>query len=150
MAVRASGSKQCGWTDESLFSTTHVSVNAMRSHFKRFPATRVPGGTDPLVVGAYMQRCEGLAGEPRVVVASALRRLRERPVASALSSSRSVASAFDRVRRLLVASASPNSPRVVLGPVLQSARRAVLANKCLRIARRLALRAAGRPKQPLH
>src|SRR5581483_1692369 len=149
MAVHASGSGRIGWRAESIFSTTHDSVNAMRGLQSRSPAMRVPGGTEPSVPGPYVRRSGGFAGEPRSVVASALRRLRQESVASALVGLRSVAFASDRVRPRLVASAFPSSPKVVLGPALQSARRAALANKCLRIARRLAGLAAGRPKQQL-
>ena len=142
---------------ESRFFTTHEAVIAMKGSVKRFLTMRVPGVTDGSSLPLYLRGGVAFSGEPHRVVASALRSLSQRsvasasvakrPVASASVGKRPVAFAFDRVTARSVAFALQSSPKVALAPALQSLRRAALAKTCARIARRLARLAAGRPRQ---
>ena len=164
---------------ESKLSTTHDSVIAMKSSVERFPTMSVPSVTEASSPRSYLRRGVAFGGEPHRVVASALRSLSKRsvasaspverpvasasvgkrlvafasvgkrPVASASVGKRPVAFAFDRVPQRSVASAFQSSPKVALAPALQSLRQAALAKKCARIARRLARLAAGGGRQLL-
>jgi hypothetical protein len=138
-------------------STVHDSVIGPSPASPRFPTMGVPGVTESSRVGSYQRPCVVSASESPRSVASKLRCVQERFVASA-SVSKRVASASVSKRSVVypvasvpcrVASASQSSPRVALAPALQSLRRSALANRCARIAGRLALLAAGRPRQTL-
>lgn len=139
-------------------STVHDSVIGPSPAFPRFSTLGVPSVTESSRVGSYQRPCIESASESPRCVASRLRCVQERFVASA-SVSKRVASASVGKRSVVypvasvppfgVASASQSPPRVALAPALQSLRRSALANKCARIAGRLALLAAGRPRQTL-
>jgi hypothetical protein len=135
-------------------STAHESVIGIYTSVKRFPTMPVPSVTELSRVSSYQRRCvESAVFSPRSV-ASRLRCVKERFVASASVAERSVVFPVGCVPPCCVppgrvASASQSSPRVALAPALQSLRRAALANKCARIAGRLARLAAGRPRQQL-
>ena len=121
-------------------STVHESVIGMKTTVKRFPTMGVPSVTELSRVGLYQRRCVEFAS-PRSV-ASVLRSVKQRSVASASVAKRSVES---------LASCVP-AYRVSLCPVasaLQSLRRTALAKKCQRIAGRFARPAADRPRQQL-
>jgi hypothetical protein len=144
----------------------------MKGSVERFPTMSVPSVTEASSPRSYLRRGVAFDGEPHRVVASALRSLSKRsvasaspastveravalasvgkrPVVSALVGKRPVAFAFDRVPQRSVASAFQSSPKVALAPALQSLRQAALAKKCTRIARRLAHRAGGGGRQLL-
>jgi hypothetical protein len=139
-------------------STVHDSVIGLSSAFPRFPTMGVPSVTESSCVGAYQPRLAESPFESPRCVASRLRCVQERFVASA-SVSKRVASASVSKRTVVfleacvppsvVASASQSSPRVALNPALQSLRRAASAKKCSRIAGRLARLVASRPRQTL-
>lgn len=135
-------------------SIVHEAVIASSSSVQRFQVASVPGVTALSRVASYPRRSVEFGVPPRPV-ASALRCLNARAVASASVSKRPVASAFVGTPLRCVASAlqsSPRvaSPRVVLAPAVQVWRRAAAAKMSMRIARRLASLAAGRPRQQLH
>ena len=156
--MSVSGSRGAVGPGQSVasLSTAHESVIGIKATVKRFPIMRVPSVTELSRVGSYQRRCvDPVPASPRCV-ASLLRSVRERSVASASVAKRSVeslASAFPAYRVPLCpvasASASHSSPRVALAAALQSLRRAAQAKKCQRIAGRLAQRAAARPRQQL-
>jgi hypothetical protein len=135
-------------------STAHDSVIGSNTTVKRFPTMHVPSVTELSRVGSYQRGCvEFVSAFPRSV-ASRLRCVKDRSVASASVVERPVVSLAACVASYCVppgrvVSASQSSPRVALGPALQSLRRAALANKCQRIAGRLARFAADRPRQQL-
>ena len=130
-------------------STVHESVIDLNATVKRFPTMRVPVVIELSGVGSHPRRCvESPVPSPRSV-ASRLRCVKERSVASASVGKRPVVSLAACVSPRGFVSASRSSPRVALSPALQSLRRAALANKCARIAGRLARLAAGRPRQQL-
>ena len=158
MSVRSSQPSVFSRSSVAGLSTVHESVIGMKTTVKRFPTMRVPSVTELSCVGSYQRRCvEALSASPRCV-ASRLRCVQERFVASA-SVSKRVASASVSKRTVVfleacvppsvVASASQSSPRVALNPALQSLRRAASAKKCSRIAGRLARLVASRPRQTL-
>lgn len=162
-AVHCSRPDRCVPGVESRLSTTHDAVIAWARDVARFPGMQAPGITARSDPGAYPSSSVVPSGESPRVVASTLRCLRERSVASqsdrvpayrvAFSSlsvrwrpvasasvrvpSRSVAFAYDRASPRSVASALQSSPKVALSPGLLAQRRAAQANKCLRIAWRL-------------
>ena len=128
-------------------STAHEAVIAFEASVQRFPTTSVSSVTEQARVALYPRR---VAEHPVRVVASALRCWRQRSVASASVGKRPVASALGVIPPRRVASALQSSPRVMLALAVQVWRRAAAAKTCLRIARRLASLAAGRPRQQLH
>ena len=130
-------------------STVHDSVIDPSPAFPRFHAVGVPRVTESSRVGSYQRPCTESASESPRCVASKLRCVQERFVASASVSKRSVVYPVASAPPRRVASASQSSPRVALAPALQSLRRSALAKKCARIAGRLALLAAGPPRQTL-
>ena len=130
-------------------STVHASVIDPSPAFPRFHAVGVPRVTESSRVGSYQRPCIESASESPRCVASKLRCVQEPFVASASVSKRSVVYPVASAPPRRVASASQSSPRVALAPALQSLRRSALAKKCARIAGRLALLAAGRPRQTL-
>ena len=139
-------------------STVHDSVIGPSHASARFLTMSVPGVTESSRVGSFRRPCVESASESPRCVASRLRCVQERFVASASVSKRvafasvskrSVVYPVASVPLCRVASASQSSPRVALAPALQSLRRSALAKKCARIAGRLALLAAGRPRQTL-
>ena len=154
--MSVSGSRGAVGPGQSVasLSTAHESVIGIKATVKRFPIMRVPSVTELSRVGSYQRRCvDPVPASPRCV-ASLLRSVLARSVASASVAKRSVeslASSFPAYRVPLcpVASASHSSPRVALAAALQSLRRAAQAKKCQRIAGRLAQRAAARPRQQL-
>jgi hypothetical protein len=136
-------------------STVHESVIGSNASVKRFLTMTVPSVTELSRVSPYHLGCVKSAVFSPRSVASRLRCVKERSVASVSVRKRSVASLVACVPeccvpRVGVASALQSSPRVALAPALQSLRRAALANKCQRIVGRLVSLAAGRPRQQLH
>ena len=152
MSVRSSQPSVFSRSSAAGLSTVHESVIDMKTTVKRFPTMGVPSVTELSRVGLYQRRCVEFAS-PRSV-ASVLRSVKQRSVASASVAKRSVESLAScvpayRVSLCSVASALQESPRVALAPALQSLRRAALAKKCQRIAGRFARLAADRPRQQL-
>jgi hypothetical protein len=169
MSVHGPRSERVGRVGESRLSTTHDSVIGCHPLVARFPTMRVPRVTEVSSPRLYLRNGVAFGGERHPVVASALRSLSQRsvasasvskcPVASAFVGKRAVASAsvgkrpvafaYDRVSTRSVASAFQSSPRVALAPAFQSLRQAALAKTCARIARRLVRLAAGGGRQLL-
>jgi len=142
-------------------STVPAGHRELASSFRRFPTAKAPRVAELSCVESYWSRCvESPMSHPSSVasyypssIASQLRRLRPRVEASASVRSRSVAyqTAGVPAYRLIspsVASAWQLSPRVALGPTMQALRRSALAQRCSRIARRLA-RLAGSGRRRL-
>ena len=106
------------------------SVIGSNATVRRFPTMKVPCVTELSCVGAYRSRCVELAFASPRSVASRLRCVNARSVASASVGKRSVASLVACVSSSCVspgrvggvASAFQSSPRVALAPVLQSLR----------------------------
>jgi len=132
-----------------------------KSSFRRFPTAKTPSVAELSCVEPSWSRCvESSMSHPSSVaslhpssVASQLRRLRTRAEASASVCSRRVAyqTAGVPAYRLIdpsVASAWQLSPRIALAPTMQALRRSVLAQRCTRIARRIA-RLAGSGRRRL-
>jgi len=132
-------------------STVQTAYRDLRSSFRRFPTAKAPSVAELSCVEPYWsRRVESPMSHPSSVashhpssVASQLRRWRTRVEASASVCSRSVA--YQRAGvpayRLIepsVASACQLSPRVALAPTMQALRRSALAQRCTRIAGRLA------------
>jgi hypothetical protein len=159
MSVRSSQAIVFPRQSVASLSTAHGSVIGLSPAFARFPTMSVPSVTESSRVGSYQRRCVGSVSASPRSVASRLRCVKERSVASASVSKRPIASlrvASLPVASLVacvppcrVASASQSSPRVALSPALQSLRRAALAKKCARIVGRLAHLAGDRPRQQL-
>ena len=156
--MSVSGSRGAVGPGQSVasLSTAHESVIGIKATVKRFPTMRVPSVTELSCVGSYQRRCvEALSASPRCV-ASLLRSVRERSVASASVTGVPVGSPEANVSEYRVplhpvasASALQSSPRVALAPALQSLRWVARARKCQRIAGRLAQFAVGQPRQQL-
>ena len=154
MSVRSAQKSVFPRQSAASSSTVHDSVIGTNTTVKRFPTMHVPSVTELSRVGSYQRGCVEFASAFPRSVASRLRCVKERSVASVSVRKRSVASLVACVPeccvpRVGVASALQSSPRVALAPALQSLRRAALANKCQRIAGRLALLAAGRQRPTL-
>ena len=156
MSVRSSQAVQFPRQSLAALSTIHEPVIGSNATVKRFPTMRVPSVTELSCVGSYQRRCvEALSASPRCV-ASLLRSVRERSVASASVTGVPVGSPEANVSEYRVplhpvasASALQSSPRVALAPALQSLRWVARARKCQRIAGRLAQFAVGQPRQQL-
>jgi hypothetical protein len=176
---RSSRSNQVRQISGSELFAIHDSVIASFSHLTRSSSMPVPVGTAVSSLSAYLRRSVAYGGEPVSGVASWLRSVSERPVASMFLSVRcvvsasvskrvvasrkglvaseydrvpscAVASAYEVVSPSAVASASKVSPKLALAPVLLSLRRAAQANRCARIAWRLSRLAGGKPRPELH
>lgn len=135
-------------------SVVHESVIGIKATVKRFPTMEVPGVTELSRVASYQRRSvESVFAFPRSV-ASLLRGVCERSVASASVAgvrAKSLETCVSEYRVPLrpVASALQTSPKVALAPALQALRRAALAKKCQRIAGRLAQLEEVRPRRQL-
>jgi hypothetical protein len=141
-------------------STVLAGPHDLKSSFRRFPTAKTPSVAELSCTESYRSRriespmshlCS-VASRPSSV-ASQLRRLRTRVEASASVCSRRVAyqTAGVPAYRLIepsVASAWQLSPKVALAPTMQALRRSALAQKCTRIAGRLA-RLAGSGRRQL-
>jgi hypothetical protein len=142
-------------------STVLAGYRDLKSSFRRFPTAKTPGVAELSCVEPYWSRCvESSMSHPSSVaslhpssVASQLRRLRTRAEASASVCSRRVADQTAGVPayRLIdpsVASAWQLSPRIALAPTMRALRRSALAQRCTRIAGRIA-RLAGSGRRRL-
>jgi hypothetical protein len=142
-------------------STVLAGYRDLKPSFRRFPTAKTPSVAELSCSEPYWSRCvepsmshpSSVASHPLSSVASQLRRLRTRAEASALVCSRRVAyqAAGVPAYRLVepsIASAWQLSPRVALAPTMQALRRSALAQRCTRIARRIA-RLAGSGRRRL-
>ena len=163
VVVSVRGRDQVLHTGQELtqLSTVPAGDREPTSSFRRFPTAKTPRVAELSCVESNwsrrvessMSHLSSVASHLPSSVASQLRRLRPRVEASASVCSRSVAyqTAGVPAYRLIspsVASAWQLSPRVALAPTMQALRRSALAQRCSRIARRLA-RLAGSGRRRL-